>query len=89
MTKEIKDIPKNDGSIIKIRHHLYAVYKDNNNVLHLFSPYCPHLKCIIHFNRKSQTWDCPCHQFVFDENRRLIEGPSLYSLKKIVNDKYH
>ena len=89
MTRELKDLSTNDGTIIKIKHHLYAVYKDSHQKLHVFSPYCPHLKCIIHFNRKSHTWDCPCHQSVFNAYGQLIEGPSLYSLKKIVNDKYH
>ena len=83
MTRGLKDLSTNDGTIIKIKHHLYAVYKDSHQKLYVFSPYCPHLKCIIHFNRKSHTWDCPCHQSVFNAYGQLIEGPSLYSLKKI------
>lgn len=82
MTKNINDLNENEGAIIKIKHHLYAVYKDSHGKLYTFSPYCPHLKCLIQFNRKSQTWDCPCHQSVFDAYGQLLEGPSLHSLKK-------
>lgn len=82
ITKNINDLNTNDGAIIKIKHHLYAVYKDSHGKLYAFSPYCPHLKCLIQFNHKSQTWDCPCHQSVFNAFGQLIEGPSLQSLKK-------
>lgn len=86
LTKEIKDIKKNEGAIVKKHYHLYAVYRDENNQYHYFSPYCPHLKCLVHFNSKSHTWDCPCHQSIYDAYGNLIEGPSLFSLRKIVSD---
>lgn len=82
-TKKITDIKKGEGAIVKKDHHLYAVYCDENGEYHYFSPYCPHLKCLIHFNKKSQTWDCPCHQSVYDVYGHCIEGPSLSSLKKV------
>lgn len=88
LTKNIKDIHPGEGAIVKIKHRLYAVYRDKDNHYHYFSPYCPHLKCLIHFNAKSHTWDCPCHQSIYDAYGHLIEGPSLASLKKI-NDEIH
>lgn len=87
-TEELDQLKAKEGAIIKIQHHLYAVYKDENCHFHIFSPYCPHLKCLVHFNRKNQTWDCPCHQSVYDAYGHLLEGPSLSSLT-VVNDKNH
>lgn len=89
LTKDIADIKKDEGAIVKIHHRLYAVYRDKNNQYHYFSPYCPHLKCLVHFNHKSHTWDCPCHQSIYDAYGHLIEGPSLSPLKEIVNDEIH
>lgn len=76
----LPSIENRDGGIVKINGHLRAAYKDQNGDVYLFSPYCPHLKCLIHFDKKSQTWVCPCHQSVFDAYGYIIEGPSLYSL---------
>ena len=61
---------------------LTAVYKDENNECYYFSPYCPHLKCIIEFNKKTQTWDCPCHGSTYDAYGHLILGPSLHDLER-------
>jgi len=71
-----------DGMVTKVNGQLTAVYKDKKGQLHYFSPYCPHLKCVVDFIKKDQTWTCPCHQSVYDAYGKLIEGPSLYSLKE-------
>ncbi|WP_044600456.1 Rieske 2Fe-2S domain-containing protein, partial [Candidatus Stoquefichus massiliensis] len=72
---------KQNGMITKVNGKLTAVYKDKKGNLHYFSPYCPHLKCIVEFNQKDQTWRCPCHQSVYNAYGQLMEGPSLYPLK--------
>lgn len=82
-TRSIQSLDIKDGSIVKIDGHLKAVYKDSQENLYYFSPYCPHLKGLVHFDKKSQTWMCPCHQSVYDAYGRLIEGPSLFSLNSI------
>lgn len=81
-TKSIQSLDVKEGAIVKIDGHLMAVYKDSQEKLHYFSPYCPHLKCLVHFNKKSQTWDCPCHQSIYDAYGQLMEGPSLFSLNE-------
>ncbi len=75
-------LEKQDGIVTRIDGHLMAVYKDKKGQLHYLSPYCPHLKCIVEFCKKDQTWTCPCHQSVYDAYGRLIEGPSLFPLKE-------
>lgn len=79
---EVKHLKKSEGAVLKIDNQLTAVYKDENNKCHYFSPYCPHLKCIIQFNAKTKTWDCPCHGSTYDAYGNLMLGPSLYDLKK-------
>ncbi len=81
-TKTIDDLDKKEGAVVKVNGHLKAVYKDINGEIHTMSPYCPHLKCLITFDKKSQTWLCPCHQSVYDAYGKLLQGPSLYSLEK-------
>ena len=73
---------KGQGTLMKINHHLLAVYLDKQGKYHYFSPYCPHLKCLLMFDEKHQIWHCPCHQSIFDCYGKLIEGPSLKNMKK-------
>lgn len=84
-TRSIQSLDVKEGAIVKVDGHLTAVYKDGQEKLHYFSPYCPHLKCLVHFDKKSQTWVCPCHQSVYDAYGQLIEGPSIFSLHKRKN----
>lgn len=81
-TKNIESLDMKEGAVVKVDGHLKAVYKDSQEQLHFFSPYCPHLKCIIGFDKKSQTWLCPCHQSSYDSYGNIIEGPTLYPLKE-------
>ncbi|MEG0366270.1 MAG: FAD-dependent oxidoreductase, partial [Coprobacillus sp.] len=78
----IQILDKKDGMVTKVNGQLTAVYKDEQGELHYLSPYCPHLKCVVDFCKKDQTWTCPCHQSVYDAYGQLIEGPSLQSLKE-------
>lgn len=75
-----------DGKVLKVNGKLTAVYKDEQGELHYLSPYCPHLKCVVEFHKKDQTWTCPCHQSVYDAYGKLIEGPSLFDLKEKEHD---
>lgn len=75
------ELKMNEGKIMKINHRLVAVYRDKQGY-HYFSPYCPHLKCIIEFNKKTKCWNCPCHGSIFDAYGHLMIGPSLYDLKE-------
>lgn len=42
--------------------------------------YCAHLGCEVSWNEVTQTWDCPCHGSRYEQNGKLIEGPSVHDL---------
>ena len=85
LNEPISKLNKEDGIITKVDGKLTAVYRDKKGELHYLSPYCPHVKCVVDFCKKDQTWSCPCHQSVYDAYGNLIEGPSLKSLKNKYN----
>lgn len=62
-----------------------GIYIDDNNIKHVVSNTCPHMKCSLIFNTKDKTWDCPCHGSRFDIDGNIITGPSVYNIK-IDND---
>ena len=78
----VVELKRNEGAVMKIDDKLTAVYRDDNSQYHYFSPYCPHFKCVIQFNKKTQTWDCPCHGSTYDAYGHLILGPSLHDLER-------
>lgn len=80
--REIESIKEGEGALVKKEHKLYAVYKDKKGKLYYMSPYCRHLKCVVSFDKISNTWICPCHQSIYDAYGKVLEGPSLYDLKK-------
>lgn len=42
---------------------------------------CPHLGCVLKWNKAEHTWDCPCHGSRFEEDGKLIDGPATESLR--------
>jgi len=71
-----------DGAIVMLGAKKRAVYKDENGNLHVLRAYCPHLKCLLTFNKVDKTWDCPCHGSRFDIDGNIISEPAVNNLKK-------
>ena len=44
---------------------------------------CPHLGCVLKWNKEEHSWDCPCHGSRFAENGTLLDNPSNNNLKKV------
>lgn len=39
-------------------------------------PRCPHMGCVLKYNREEHTWDCPCHGSRFSRKGELIDNPA-------------
>ena len=37
---------------------------------------CPHMGCVLKWNPREHSWDCPCHGSRFDERGRLLNDPA-------------
>jgi glycine/D-amino acid oxidase-like deaminating enzyme/nitrite reductase/ring-hydroxylating ferredoxin subunit len=83
-TSDIEKIKPGDGQVVVIEGEKYGVYRDEKNKLHTVSAVCTHMKCIVNFNNAEKTWDCPCHGSRFTTQGKVIEGPAIKDLKKIV-----
>lgn len=73
---DVADIDPHNGAIMRRGLHKIAVYRDAQGQLHAFSASCPHLGCVVSWNRAEQSWDCPCHGSRFDATGHLISGPA-------------
>jgi glycine/D-amino acid oxidase-like deaminating enzyme/nitrite reductase/ring-hydroxylating ferredoxin subunit len=82
--KSINEIPSGQGAIVNLGTKKTAIYRDEHNVVHAFSAICPHLGCVVQWNSTEHSFDCPCHGSRFTCEGRLVNGPAVSDLKKIV-----
>ena len=71
-----EEIAQGEGAVIRRGIAKLAVYRDEQGTLHERSAVCPHLGCIVRWNRLEKTWDCPCHGSRFDRYGRVTNGPA-------------
>ena len=76
-------IRKGEGKIITVDGKRVGVYKDEQDVLHTVRPICPHMGCVLQWNRDEKSWDCPCHGSRFDIAGRLLNDPAQTELEDI------
>jgi glycine/D-amino acid oxidase-like deaminating enzyme/nitrite reductase/ring-hydroxylating ferredoxin subunit len=65
-----------EGRVIRPGIVPIALYVDEAGTEHRHSAVCPHLGCIVAWNRAEKSWDCPCHGSRFDPYGKLLTGPS-------------
>jgi len=83
--KEISDLKLGQGGIISSGLKKIAVYRDEQNNLHSYSAVCPHLGGILQWNADEKTFDCPMHGSRFTIEGKVINGPAVSDLKRIMD----
>ncbi len=80
---DVADVQIGAGAILRLEGHRRAVYRGNDGRLHILSPVCPHLGCLVRWNVTANTWDCPCHGSRFAPTGEVLEGPALSGLTRM------
>jgi glycine/D-amino acid oxidase-like deaminating enzyme/nitrite reductase/ring-hydroxylating ferredoxin subunit len=80
--KDADQIKKGEGKVVQEHGEKLAVYKDDQDKLHICSAICPHMGCVVSWNEAEGTWDCPCHGSRFAIDGTLLEGPAISGLSK-------
>ncbi len=74
--EKLRDLPSGEGAIMRDDLKKIAVFRDEEGKYHIFSAICPHLKCVIGWNKDEKTFDCPCHGSRFNCYGKVINGPA-------------
>ncbi|MDQ6626287.1 MAG: FAD-dependent oxidoreductase [Verrucomicrobiota bacterium] len=82
----LDEIPAGQGAVFRRGLKKIACYRDDAGTVHEMTAVCPHLKCIVHWNRNEKTWDCPCHGSRFDAMGHVMNGPSIADLAPLESD---
>lgn len=77
----LDDLPAGCGRVVRRDGDKVAVYRDENGALSAVSAICPHMKCVVHWNDTSKTWDCPCHGSRFGVSGEVLDGPACQPLR--------
>lgn len=84
------ELPEADcGLPMEIDGHMYGVFVEKNENIHILDITCPHLGCTCVFNQTDKTWDCPCHGSRFDIDGNIIKGPATAGLHPYGEGKNH
>jgi glycine/D-amino acid oxidase-like deaminating enzyme/nitrite reductase/ring-hydroxylating ferredoxin subunit len=76
-------IPPGEGALVRDGLQKIATYRDEDGGLHARSAVCPHLGCIVQWNRAEKTWDCPCHGSRFTKYGSVLHGPAVSDLAAV------
>lgn len=72
-----------EGGLLDVDGERRAVFRDDGGRLHILSPVCPHLGCLVRWNGTARTWDCPCHGSRFAATGAVLEGPAMSGLEPV------
>ena len=79
----LEEITPNTGAVVREGLRKVAVFRDEAGEIHKRSAVCPHLGCIVGWNKAASTWDCPCHGSRFDAYGRVVNGPASKDLETV------
>jgi glycine/D-amino acid oxidase-like deaminating enzyme/nitrite reductase/ring-hydroxylating ferredoxin subunit len=80
---DLADLDPGAGKVVKRDGKKIACYRDTDGSVTALSAVCPHLGCIVSWNRVEATWDCPCHGSRFDVKGRVLTGPANTGLSPV------
>jgi glycine/D-amino acid oxidase-like deaminating enzyme/nitrite reductase/ring-hydroxylating ferredoxin subunit len=76
ISRKVDDIAPGSGAVVRRTGKPIAAYRDSAGALHMRSAVCTHLGCIVHWNQKETSWDCPCHGSRFAPTGEVLNGPA-------------
>lgn len=75
-SKELEELPKGHGGVVRIGFKRFACYKDDQGKIYKISARCPHMGCELEWNPDERSWDCPCHGSRYDYRGNLLDCPA-------------
>ncbi|MFL6257918.1 MAG: FAD-dependent oxidoreductase [Pyrinomonadaceae bacterium] len=78
------EVAAGSGAIMRRGLSKVALYRDDAGALHEHSAVCTHLGCVVAFNDKERSWDCPCHGSRYDPtDGHVLNGPAIHGLEPV------
>jgi nitrite reductase/ring-hydroxylating ferredoxin subunit len=81
--RSLRSLKPGDGTVITLDGSPVAASRDREGLYRLRSAVCPHMGCLVAWNRAERTWDCPCHGSRFRADGSVARGPAERDLDQI------
>lgn len=78
--KVFAELENDTGHVLEYNGQKLGVYKDANGKVFAVKPICTHLGCLLSWNNRDKTWDCPCHGSRFDYMGHQLYNPAIRDL---------
>ncbi|MDO9522069.1 MAG: FAD-dependent oxidoreductase [Pseudohongiella sp.] len=77
-----EDLLPGEAGVRKYDGDKFAVYRDEEDQLHIVSAVCTHMGCVLGWNATDKTWDCSCHGSRFALDGTVLHGPAVEPLQR-------
>lgn len=81
--QSLEDLNPGDGAILNSGLKKIAVYRNEQGDVHSYTAVCPHLGCVVQWNKEEKSFDCPCHGSRFTCDGTVINGPASVNLEPV------
>lgn len=81
-TRAVLEYETKDGWLINNVRTLAYVKRSKEDEVIAISAGCTHLGCIVTWDEDSETFKCPCHNGIYDEEGRVVSGPPPAPLRR-------
>jgi nucleotide-binding universal stress UspA family protein/nitrite reductase/ring-hydroxylating ferredoxin subunit len=83
VSRSFFDLRPGEGAVVEVEGEKVAAYLDDDGTPYLLSARCQHMGCIVDWNSRARTWDCPCHGSRYQYDGALLNGPATRPLPPV------
>ncbi|MGH8951779.1 MAG: universal stress protein [Acidimicrobiia bacterium] len=84
VSRSLFDLRPGEGAVVEVDGEKVAAYLHDDGTSFVLSARCQHMGCIVDWNSRAKTWDCPCHGSRYEYNGAIINGPTTKPLPPVV-----
>jgi nucleotide-binding universal stress UspA family protein/nitrite reductase/ring-hydroxylating ferredoxin subunit len=83
VSRSFFDLRPGEGAVVDRDGETVAAYLHDDGTSYLLSARCQHMGCIVDWNSRARTWDCPCHGSRYQYDGAVLNGPTTRPLPPI------
>ena len=83
VSRSFFDLRPGEGAVVEVDGEKVAAYLHDDGTTYALSARCQHMGCIVDWNSRARTWDCPCHGSRYEYNGAIITGPTTKPLPPV------
>ena len=83
VSRSFFDLRPGEGAVVEVDGEKVAAYLHDDGTTYTLSARCQHMGCIVDWNSRARTWDCPCHGSRYEYSGAIINGPTTKPLPPV------